>query len=146
MTMGPPPPGWPRISSAIYYERGREAIDWLVKAFGFEVKIIVDGEDGRVEHSELVYGGGLIMVGEPKPDRAPHTRAPNQVDGINTQNMFAYVDDVEAHYARAKAAGATITTELKTNDYGEGYWADRGYACRDPWGHHWWFAQRIKTY
>jgi uncharacterized glyoxalase superfamily protein PhnB len=72
-------------------------------------------------------------------------KAPTDVGGANTQNLFAYVDDVEAHCARARAAGATITTELKDSDYGEEYWADRSYGCMDPGGHHWWFAQRLRT-
>ncbi len=59
---------------------------------------------------------------------------------------MVYVDDVEAHCRRAREAGAVITHELETNDYGEGYWADRTYGCRDVGGHHWWFSQRLKTY
>ena len=56
------PKGWPRLSSAIYYRDARAAITWLCDAFGFEVRLLVDGEGGRVEHSELVFGEALIMV------------------------------------------------------------------------------------
>lgn len=143
--MNPLPPGWPRISTALYYENGADAIDWLCRAFGFEVRLKIEGDGGRIEHSELVYGEGLIMVGEPKPDKLPYTRAPRQVGGINTQNMMVYVDDVEAHCARAREAGAKITAELKTSDYGEDYWSDRGYECEDIGGHRWWFAQRLRS-
>jgi uncharacterized glyoxalase superfamily protein PhnB len=140
----PPPPDWPRISTALYYENGAEAIDWLCRAFGFELRLKVEGEGGRIEHSELVYGGGLIMVGEPKPVKFPHVRAPRQVGGANTQNLLVYVDDLEAHYQRARAAGARIISEPTTSDYGEEYWSDRGYECEDLGGHHWWFAQRLR--
>ena len=68
-----------------------------------------------------------------------------QVDGGNTQNMMVYVDDVEAHCSRAREAGATIVTELKTTDYGEDHWADRGYECADIGGHHWWFFERLRN-
>src|SRR5688500_1715154 len=96
--MRPTPPGWPRISSALYYEDPRAAIEWLCKAFGFDVKIIVEGEDGAIHHSELAYGDGLIMVGDAnRRERSPYVRAPGQVGGGNTQNMMVYVDDVEAH-------------------------------------------------
>jgi len=63
LSMNPTPNGWPRISSGLYYRDPAAMIDWLCAAFGFEVKIKVVGEDGRIEHSELTYGDGLIMVG-----------------------------------------------------------------------------------
>lgn len=141
-----PPHGWPRISVALYYERAAEAIDWLCRAFGFEVRIRVDGPNGRVEHSELTYGEGLVMVGEAdRPEKYPDRRSPRQVGGANTQNMMVYVDDVEAHCRRAREAGARIVAEPAVHDYGEEYWADRGYECVDPWGHHWWFYERLRT-
>ncbi|MFT3773294.1 MAG: VOC family protein [Minicystis sp.] len=144
--MKPTPPGWPRISTALYYERASEAIDWLCRAFGFEVQLKVEGDGGRIEHSELVFGGGLIMVGEAsKREKFPYRRAPSQVDGANTQNMMIYVDDVEAHCKRAREAGATIVKEPETHDYGEEYWTDRGYECVDLGGHHWWFYQRLRN-
>ena len=58
--------------------------------------------------------------------------------------MMVFVDDVEAHCARARAAGAKIVAEPMTNDYGEEYWSDRGYEGEDLGGHHWWFYTRIK--
>ncbi|APR83369.1 Glyoxalase family protein [Minicystis rosea] len=142
--MKPTPPGWPRISTALYYERASEAIDWLCRAFGFELQMKVEGDGGRIEHSELTFGGGLIMVGESTRERFPYRRSPTQVDGINTQNMMVYVDDVEAHCRRAREAGATIVTEPETHDYGEEHWTDRGYECVDIGGHHWWFYQRLR--
>jgi uncharacterized glyoxalase superfamily protein PhnB len=144
--MKPTPPGWPRISTALYYEDAAKAIDWLCSAFGFEVRLKVEGDGGRIEHSELVYGEGLIMVGEASlSDKAPYRRSPRSIDGANTQNMMVYVDDVEAHCAHARAAGAKIVSELKTTDYGEEYWTDRGYECQDLDGHHWWFFQRLRN-
>jgi uncharacterized glyoxalase superfamily protein PhnB len=144
--MKPTPPGWPRLSSSLYYDDPRKAIDWLCKAFGFEVRLLVEGDGGRVEHSELTFGDALIMVaGADKADRFPYMRAPSQVGGANTQNLMLYVDDVEAHCRRAREAGAEITNEPATHDYGGDYWTDRGYECRDPGGHHWWFTQRLAT-
>ncbi|MCB9577040.1 MAG: VOC family protein [Polyangiaceae bacterium] len=144
--MKPTPADWPRISSALYYEDVGPAIDWLCDAFGFEVKLKVVSSTGRIEHSELVFGGGLVMVGEAdKLDKFPYRRSPTQVSGVNTQNMMVYVDDVEAHCARARAAGAEIVTEPQTTDYGEDYWTDRMYECVDIGGHHWWFSQRLRN-
>jgi uncharacterized glyoxalase superfamily protein PhnB len=143
--MKPTPPGWPRISTGIWYDDPASAIDWLCRAFGFELQLKVEGEGGRIEHSELVYGGGLIMVGGEKPDKFPHAKPPSKAGGLNTQNMMVFVDDVDAHCARARAAGAVITTEPSTSDYGDDYWVDRTYECRDIGGHHWWFTQRLRT-
>jgi uncharacterized glyoxalase superfamily protein PhnB len=90
----PPPPGWPRVSVAIYYDRAAEAIDWLCRAFGFAVRLQVDGPGGRIEHSELTYGEGLVMVGEAdRPEKLPDSRSPRQIGGANTQNVMVYVDD-----------------------------------------------------
>jgi uncharacterized glyoxalase superfamily protein PhnB len=144
------PKGWPRVASAIYYDEAAKAIDWLCRAFGFEVRLKVEGDGGRIEHSELTFGpDGLIMVGDsgiaPPPNRA-FCRSPRGLGGANTQSLMFYVDDADAHCARARAAGAVIVTEPKTTDYGEGYWVDRGYECVDPEGHHWWVVQRMKTY
>src|SRR5690606_37481574 len=62
-TRKPAPAGWPRISSAVFYDDAARAIDWLCAAFGFEVRLKVEGDGGRIEHSELTFGDGLIMVG-----------------------------------------------------------------------------------
>lgn len=142
--MKPAPPGWPRISSAIYYDDPKAAIDWLCRAFGFEVRLLVEGDGGTVEHSELVFGDGLVMISGLK-DKFPYRRTPSQIAGGNTQNLMVYVDDVEAHFTRAKAAGATIVTEPETHDYGEDYWSDRGYECKDLGGHSWWFFERLRS-
>jgi uncharacterized glyoxalase superfamily protein PhnB len=145
--MKPAPSGWPRISSALYYEEPAKAIDWLCKAFGFEVRIKVEGDDGSIVHSELMFGEGVVMVASAKKASRPewaYRRSPRAMGGGNTQNMMAYVDDVEAHCNRARQAGATIVSEPKTTDYGEGYWTDRGYEAEDLEGHHWWFIQRLR--
>jgi uncharacterized glyoxalase superfamily protein PhnB len=58
--------------------------------------------------------------------------------------MMVFVDDVDAHCARARELGATIVAEPKSSDYGEDYWEDRSYEAVDLEGHHWWFCQRIR--
>lgn len=147
-TSKPPPPGWPRISSAVFYEDAKAAIDWLCRAFGFEVQLLVEGDDGEVHHSQLTLGEGLIMVSgaqrQLQRDKAMHASSPQALDGAVTQSMAIFVDDVDAHCEHARAAGAVIADEPSTQDYGEDYWADRTYRAVDPEGHHWWFMQRVR--
>ena len=140
----PPPKGWPRMSASVTYRDAAKAIDFLCKAFGFEVQLRVDGEAGKVEHSELVLGEGLITTGDVDRGR-PWRRPPKEVDGVNTTQLCFYVDDVDAHCERARAAGATILAEPKTTDYGDDYWADRSYEASDAEGHRWWFMQRMRN-
>ena len=143
------PKGWPRISSAVFYNDARPAIDFLVEAFGFEVQLLVEGDGGRVEHSQLTYGEGLVMVAstgvtEQKPD-AGWRRSPRDVEGGgNTQSLMLYVDSADEHCERSRSKGATIATEPSTTDYGDDYWADRTYEAIDPEGHHWWFCERVR--
>ena len=152
--MKPTPAGWPRISPGVYYRDALAMLDWLPRAFGFKVQQQVV-EDGHLVHSQLIYGDGLIMVGE---ELAADQRrfgidrlSPASADRLsplnarcNTQNLMVYVDDVDAHCAVARAAGATIVAEPEDHDYGEGYWCDRAYGATDPEGHLWWFVQRLR--
>jgi uncharacterized glyoxalase superfamily protein PhnB len=147
--MQPAPSDWPRFSSSACYQDAAQAIDWLCNAFGFEVRLKVEGEGGRIEHSELTYGEGLLMVGQEdaQSDRAGKRlmRSPRSLDGANTQCMMFFVDDADAHCAHARARGARIVDEPATHDYGEDYWADRSYGALDLEGHLWWITQRVRN-
>jgi uncharacterized glyoxalase superfamily protein PhnB len=144
--MKSPPAGWPRISSAVFYDDPTAAINWLCRAFGFEVRLKIEGEGGSIEHSELVFDGGLIMVGAAGGDRPgqEHMISPKAVGGGNTQVLCLYVDDVDAHYARARSAGARIFRDVANSDYGGEYPVDRTYGAVDPEGHQWFFMQRLR--
>jgi uncharacterized glyoxalase superfamily protein PhnB len=137
-----PHPQWPRISSALFYEDAPAAIDWLCRAFGFELRLKIEGEPGVIEHSELEYGGGLIMVGSTgRGAGRAHCASPRSLDDKNTQALCVYVDDIDAHHARAVAAGARIVSAPKIDDYGDEHGANRSYEAVDPEGHHWWFMR-----
>jgi uncharacterized glyoxalase superfamily protein PhnB len=142
------PKNWPRISSSLYYRDAAKMIDWLCDAFGFELRLKVEGDNGRVEHSELTFGDGLIMVCEERIGAASRwdvdMKSPLSVSGANTQGIMVYTDDVDAHCVKARAAGAKIVDEPTLHDYGDEYWADRSYGAVDPEGHLWWFAQRMR--
>jgi uncharacterized glyoxalase superfamily protein PhnB len=108
------------------YEDPRAAIAFLERAFGFEAKAVHEGDDGEVQHSEIAFGSGMVMIGKSRPgDRFETGRAV----------IYAVVDDPDAHHDRAKAAGARILMEPTDQDYGS-----REYAAADPEGNVWSFG------
>lgn len=149
--MKPTPAGWPRASQSVYYRDPKAAIDWLCRAFGFEVRMVVDDDRGRVVHSEITFGEALFMIGASGRDDPGKeawqalARSPAELEGATTQAVCLFVDDVDAHCAIARAAGASIVREPTTNDYGDDYWTDRSYGCTDLEGHLWWFMQRLRS-
>lgn len=147
--MKPPPPDWPRLSSSLYYQDAASAIDWLCRAFGLAVRLRVEGEGGRIVHSELELGEAVVMVGQEEPaDATPRfgvRRVSPRTAGGNTQGLMLYIDDVDAHCAQARAHGAIIVDEPAVHDYGEDHWADRSYGALDCDGHFWWFTQRLRS-
>jgi len=150
--MKPTPPDWPRLSAAVFYDDPRAAIDWLCQAFGFSVRILVDGPDGAVMHSELEFGEALIMVAGATPPPGKEGDAwrarlssPAMAGGKVTANFTVYVDDVNAHCERAREHGAEVVSEPQDVDYGADYWSDRTYCALDREGHVWWFMQRLTT-
>jgi PhnB protein len=122
----------PEISPYLYYEDGAAAMKWLIEAFGFEESVRMTSDAGRLEHGELKLGDEIVMLGEPGRDY----QSPNKRGGA-TAGVHVYVDDVDAHYEQAKAAGAKIHMEPTDQPYG-----DRRYDTEDLEGHNWFFAQR----
>jgi len=125
------------IIPSLRYDDALAAIDWLCKAFGFEKHAVYADDNGIVQHAQLTFGNGMIMLGSTANRSAWGERIvqPRAIGGRETQCPCVVVDDCEAHYARAKAAGAEIVDALETKDYG-----GAGYSCRDPEGHLWWFG------
>lgn len=146
--MKPAPADWPRLSSAVFYKDAAAAIDWLCNAFGFEVRLKVEGDNGRIEHSELTYGEGLIMVAQESLQSGRTwknaMRSPKSLNGETTQSIMIFVDDADAHCANARRHGARIVEEPATHDYGADHWSDRSYGALDPEGHMWWITQRLR--
>jgi uncharacterized glyoxalase superfamily protein PhnB len=130
------PKDWTPTASAIFYTDARAAIAWLGKAFGFEPRVVVDGPNGEIAHSELVLGEALIQVAQ--AGGMPGSKSPKEVAGAYTQSLYVFVDDADAHCDRARANGAEIVKELETQHYG-----DRVYGCLDCEGHPWYFGQRV---
>jgi uncharacterized glyoxalase superfamily protein PhnB len=120
------------IYPSLTYEDAPAAIEWLCRAFGFEKRMVIEDANGGIMHSELSFGPGVIMVSSTK--EAAGRVSPGRV-AVANQALCVRVDDPDAHYARATAAGAVVTRELRDEEYGA-----RGYMVSDPEGHQWYFG------
>ena len=121
------------ITAYLLYRDAAAAVDWLVEAFGLQADEVLRGESGRVDHASMTFGKAVLMLGSPGPGFEGPRAA-----GHATANIYVDVEDVEAHYARAVAAGATIVEEPKDTFYGA-----RRYGAEDLEGHRWYFAQDL---
>ena len=130
-----------RIIPSIRYQDCKQAIDWLCATFGFEHHLIVPNEDGGITHAQLVCGEAMIMLGDGHRDADDPfgilNKSPLQLDGLNTAAIYMVVEDVDAHYKKAKSAGAEIVFDIADQDYGGG---SREYTCKDLEGHLWSFG------
>lgn len=122
-----------RVTPYLLYEGGEAALEWLERAFGFRVVEKSTGAAGGL-HAELeVHSDGTrIYLGQPTGDFE------NPAKRGATSMLYVMVDDVDAHCARAREAGADIFEELVDMPFGH-----RRYGCRDPQGHEWNFAAEI---
>jgi uncharacterized glyoxalase superfamily protein PhnB len=135
MTNQQPTTDRPSIIPTLRYRDAAAAIEWLCKAFGFEKHLVVPADNGGVAHAELTYRNGMIMLGSAHDSAFDKLQRPPEARSPVTQNPYIIVADVDAHYAKAKAAGAEIVMDLVDEDYG-----GRGYSARDPEGHVWNFG------
>jgi uncharacterized glyoxalase superfamily protein PhnB len=100
-----------RFTPMLVYADAPAALAFLAEAFGFEERSRMDMPDGSVGHAEVAFGDQVVMV-----------------------------DDVDAHHARARAAGATIAAEPADQEYGE-----RTYRAIDPEGQRWIFGAPVRS-
>lgn len=109
------------------------AIDWLTRVFGFAERYRY-GSPEEINGAQMRFGNVYFMVTRARPGRA----APAQV-GSGTQSLTVFVEDVDAHFARTKAAGAKIVEDMNETIYGE-----RQYGVEDLDGHHWLFSRHAR--
>jgi len=101
-------------------------IDFLTNVFGAEELFRMHRPDGSVQHAQVKIGGSIIMLGEP---REPFKPMPS--------SNYVYVEDADAVFNKAIAAGASVVIPIADQFYG-----DRMGGVRDPQGNLWWIATR----
>jgi PhnB protein len=112
------------------------AIDFYTSVLGAKERMRMPGPGGSIGHAELEIGDSIVMLADESPDMG--ARGPKSVGG-SPVSIMVYVEDVDATFAAALAAGATETQPLEDKFYG-----DRSGGFEDPWGHSWHIATHIE--
>jgi uncharacterized glyoxalase superfamily protein PhnB len=130
-------PTFERIIPLLTYQDIAAAHDFLVRAFGFVSGGVHRNAEGHAVHGEVRAGDATIWLHRVTAEH--HLDSPLATDVANS-GLVVYVDDVDAHYQRARSAGARIDSEPVDQPYGQ-----REYGARDLEGHRWWFTAPLNT-
>ena len=136
MAVSPVPEGYHTLTTYLAVEDAARAIDFYKEAFGAEETVRMPGPDGSVGHAELQIGDSKVMLSDPFPQS---TVRPPAERGGPTASVFMYVDDADALFERAEAAGAKVETPLENM-----FWGDRFGTLSDPFGHVWSVATHVE--
>jgi uncharacterized glyoxalase superfamily protein PhnB len=115
------------IQPVLHYSDLEKALRYLTETFGFREHAVHKEADGKVVYAELEFGGCYVGIGPTSGGDSPFNLGP--------AGVYVALDDPDAHYDRAVAAGADIVMGLTDQDYGS-----REYAARDPEGNVWCFG------
>ena len=103
------------------FRDAEKAIEWLCAVFGFESKLVVPGEDGKIVHAQLDCGDAMIMLSDGSghnEDNYLHLhRTPNEIEGYNTASIYMFIEEIDAHFEKVKSAGAEIVLDNVDQDY-----------------------------
>ncbi len=130
----PIPEGFHSVTPNLVCRDAARAIEFYKNVFGAAEKMRMGGPDGKIMHAELLIGNSLIFLNDPMGPAAvsePSAHVPI--------NLYLYVEDADASFNRAVAAGARVNVPLQ-----DMFWGDRYGAVIDPFGHHWGIATHTK--
>jgi uncharacterized glyoxalase superfamily protein PhnB len=127
----------PQVMPILCYRDLGAAVAWLRSALGFEVEMQFEAPEGGLRLAEMRFGDSVVML---SPESEAGQLSPPSLGGRSTQMLHVRLaDGLDAHFERARAAGASILQAPADQ-----YWGDRNYRCRDPEGHVWTFAQWLR--
>jgi uncharacterized glyoxalase superfamily protein PhnB len=128
----PTPPG---LAPYLFYDDVDAAARFIEDAFGFTRIFESPDPDGGLAHAQLAHGSGKVMLGKTGRGLKLVKRA-SAMEALHA-GVYVYVEDVDRHCERARAAGAKVLLEP-----GDQPWGDRMYCAVDPEGQFWMFAWR----
>ena len=132
----PIPEGMQCLTPYLTVKDAPRAIEFYNRAFGAEELQRIPGPDGRLLHASVKIGDSVLMMSEEFPEFGSH--GPLSLGG-SPVTLHLYVEDVDAAWAKAVDAGCEITMQL-----GDTFWGDRFGCLRDPFGHVWSLASRVR--
>jgi PhnB protein len=132
MSVKPVPDGYGTVTPYLYIKEAARAIEFYKQALGATELFRLAEPSGRIGHAELQIGNSRIMLADEFPGM--NVVGPETLGGTSV-SFLIYVDDVDARFDRAVAAGATVTRPVKDQFYG-----DRSGSLKDPFGHTWTIA------
>jgi PhnB protein len=134
--VAPIPPGYHTVTPYLAIRKAARAIDFYKKAFGAAESYRLEAPDGSIAHAEIRIGDSPVMLSDENPEMG--SKSPQTLGGTPA-NLLLYVEDVDAAFRRAVAAGATAT--MPPADM---FWGDRYGKLLDPFGHEWSLATHIE--
>ena len=132
----PIPAGYPRLSPYLCVDGGARAIGFYTDVLGATERMRMDGPDGRIGHAELSIGESMIMLADEYPDMG--FLSPGRIGGTAV-TLHLYVEDADAVFEKALAAGAKALRPVENQFYG-----DRSGQFEDPFGHRWNVASHVE--
>jgi len=132
----PVPDGYHTLTPYIVVDGAADAIAFYQKAFGAEEIYRMPGPGGKVMHAEIQIGDSRLMLSDAIPEMGG--RSPKSLGG-SPASILIYVRDVDAAFARAVGAGATVDMPLM-----DMFWGDRYGKVKDPFGHLWQLATHVE--
>jgi PhnB protein len=136
MAVKPIPDGYATVTPYLHVRDAARAIDFYMKAFGAIELFRLADPGGRIGHAEILIGTSRIMLADEFPEM--NVKGPQSLEGTSVSFMI-YVEDVDARFDRAIAAGAKVHQPIKDQFYG-----DRSGSLTDPFGHHWTLATHVE--
>jgi len=130
------PPGYHSVTPYMSLRDARSALDFYARAFGAELVLKLDMPDGKIAHAEIRIGDSILMLSEENPEWGSSSP---QLLGGSPVHLMIYVQDADAAFARALAAGAEQVRPVENQFYG-----DRSGTLKDPFGYQWTLATHIE--
>jgi PhnB protein len=129
MAVQPVPEGYHTYTPYYVVQGAAEFIEFLKKAFGAEETFRMPAPGGRIGHAEARIGNSMVMLADASPPEHP----------VRQFNGMLYVNDVDAAFKSAVAAGGKATRQPENMFYG-----DRSGEVTDKWGNTWWVATHVE--